>query len=354
MQARVAHLSSARKFLALVTPIALLAALPLVHFWFQEAKNENLIILWLGVGFATASAKNILDQQFLIANGDYLRAALGYLITPIITLVAILLSAVTSTFTLQSALLIVAVAPVATTLFGFFLTKNATRNTARKVTALGVARASAPFMFVLFAEALVNRFDQALAFPVLGAKEAGIYSVAALIGVIPLQVSYSISNSALLGMRDGSLVKSAQELARLGLVIPIVTVPVLSVGSYILIPLIFGEEFRGAIPVTSISLVAGSIASVNLVASQSLILSGSGRRLKNAPLLGLGLGLASMLALGPSFGAIGAALASTIGYATTFLAMLGRQAFSTKLLAVKGEDFLTIARLLGIRGGAGK
>jgi O-antigen/teichoic acid export membrane protein len=161
------------------------------------------------------------------------------------------------------------------------------------------------------------RIDQVLLSPLSGAFQLGIYAVAASVSEIPVLVNSAIRETAFTHISDQSMgLGNTGELSRVSTIIVIALCVPLGALSPIFIPLLFGQDFSGAVPVLIILLLAtglsnpGSIAGVGLAASglphlRSLALVGA--CIVNIPML---------ILLVPSLGATGAAIAALLGYLT--------------------------------------
>ena len=118
----------------------------------------------------------------------------------------------------------------------------------------------------------------------------------------------------------------------------IVPVVVLACTTPLLIPLIFGEGFRGSVSITLICLCGSVLLTVNYVASQMLVAQDKGVLMTAAQLVGLGLSVASMFVLGPALGGAGAALASVAGWLlTTVASVRALRLTATSLLFDAGD-----------------
>lgn len=75
------------------------------------------------------------------------------------------------------------------------------------------------------------------------------------------------------------------------------------------------------------------------VGSIVLVAEDQGVRLTRAQLLGLAVGIAGLVLAGPPFGAVGAAVASTIGYAVLLVAIMHGLRVSPSVLIPTGGAF---------------
>lgn len=176
------------------------------------------------------------------------------------------------------------------------------------------------------AEASSYRLDQAVALPIIGAAEAGYYSVAAAIAMLPFAVGQAIGSAvyeqvATTGQPEQRRLYIGASIRYAGMLATGTTCLVAAITPWA-VPLAFGHEFAPAIRATLIAL-AGSVAvAVSYVASALLTAQGRGWAMTRAQVLGLFVGIAALFLWGPALGAVGASLASSLGYVTTLLMSL--------------------------------
>jgi len=197
------------------------------------------------------------------------------------------------------------------------------------------------------------RIDQVLLSPLSGAFQLGVYAVAASVSEIPVIVNSAIRETAFTHISDQSKGSgNTGELSRVSTIIVIMLCLPLGALSPIFVPLLFGHDFSGAVPVLIILLLAtglsnpGSIAGVRLAASglphlRSLALVGA--CIVNIPML---------ILLVPSLGATGAAIAALLGYLTASniciaVAVFRNNAKFGDYYRFRSSDFRKVWQLLG-------
>lgn len=179
-------------------------------------------------------------------------------------------------------------------------------------------RRGAPYSGSTLAEALSFRLDQVVALPVLGAHGAGLYSIAATIGLLPLAAGEASATAVFKQVvtQDGDPASRHERagLVRLNILLGVLICLFGALTVPVAVPVLFGEGFRGAVLPTIVSLAGAFSLVVGQACTVLLIASDSGWRLSLAQIVGLGAGVLILLVLGPKYGAFGASLASTIGY----------------------------------------
>ena len=202
------------------------------------------------------------------------------------------------------------------------------------------------------AEAAAYRLDQAVALPVIGASQAGLYSVAVTIGLIPYALGQAIgavSFKALLSEDAVLARRRAANTLRGALLGGILLCAALAAGVPLIVPLVFGQAFAQAVLPTECALL-GSVAVVfGYVASSALTAFDLGWRMTVAQLAGLGSGILALLVLGPPFGALGAACASSIGYLVNAALAFTATSLGAAALLPRRGDVRRLWRLI-VRG----
>jgi O-antigen/teichoic acid export membrane protein len=167
------------------------------------------------------------------------------------------------------------------------------------------------------AGALISRADQVILAQVSPAEELGFYVIAVSLA--------ELSSFAVLAVSDVVLSSTAksENLDRLALgarlavlVTSIVAIP-LAVVAPVLLPFLFGEAFRPAVPVAQLLLLAGIVQHAGFVVGAGLSALGVPGRVSVAQFAGLFVSIALLLGLAQFGGAVAASVASLVGYATT-------------------------------------
>ncbi|MCS5716756.1 hypothetical protein N1027_01250 [Herbiconiux sp. CPCC 205763] len=282
------------------------------------------LVAAIGVVLTPLMSSWLTDNSVLLASGRYRAQLLLLVAQPATYLILVLvfwLSGMASTMT-------VLIANIAGNAITFLMGQILVR-----VSIFGEAdnswhllKSGVRFSGSALAEAATNRLDQVLALPLLGAYNAGLYSVAVTIGGIPIAVGQALGASY---FRPAAVAKEEQrraivgEGARAGAALAIVTCAVLAAIVPFGVPLLFGAEFAPAVPITLIYLIGSVFMVTAYVYSMLLAALGRGGAMSIAQLASLAVSTILLFALAPSLAAPGAALASTAGYITliVFLAV---------------------------------
>jgi lipopolysaccharide/colanic/teichoic acid biosynthesis glycosyltransferase/O-antigen/teichoic acid export membrane protein len=190
------------------------------------------------------------------------------------------------------------------------------------------------------------RFDFILLGALAGPAVLGIYAVASkfaeLMRLAPTALNYVLyPRFARLGADEATT--EARRLLPQATALTLIMTPVVAVGTFIGLPLIYGKVFRSAVTPAEIIIIGLSIEGAAAVSSAFLL--GRGRPGLNS--VGMGVGAAITVTLDiiliPRYGALGGAITSAITYLTTtmVLVLLARRQFR----ATTGTDGHALARL---------
>lgn len=190
-----------------------------------------------------------------------------------------------------------------------------------------LAREGLRFSGASLAETATNRMDQAIALPLIGATQAGYYAVATTIVTIPFAFGQALGAAYFTPIVRAEAGEPRRRLqrqsARSAFALAFACYPLLCLATPLMVPLLFGTDFAGAVPVVWVASVGGFAMTSGYVISMALAAEGRGGRMSVAQTVALVVSIGSLFLLGPVLGAIGAALASTLGY-VAMLFMLAR------------------------------
>ena len=215
----------------------------------------------------------------------------------------------------------------------------------RQSSTVGIARSEfIRFSLAAFPGVLATistaRLDQVIGLPLIGSRELGLYAVAVSIAELAMVVPVA-ARTALLGYRSyPGVARDQQQLSRVVVAVTAAACVVLGIGSWVLIPPIFGQEFQGAVVPCLILLVATVVYSASTSLSAILLSLGRAGSQSRKLVLGSVVGVGSLIAL-RRFGAEGASLATLLGYTTTALLCCAELARSHGLSA---RDSLRLQR----------
>ena len=166
-----------------------------------------------------------------------------------------------------------------------------------------------------------RRLDQALALSLIGASGAGIYAVAVSMGTLTLPVAQAISAGALASLVAGGhsvYGRVIRQSAGVSAVISLALAPIL----WAAIPMLFGVEFVGAVPVAFVILAGSHFANVGYVCVTACMAAELGGRMTAVQIAGMLISFGVALSLGPSWGASGVAAGMGVGSLLTFIVYL--------------------------------
>ncbi|WP_425840218.1 lipopolysaccharide biosynthesis protein [Microbacterium sp. PA5] len=183
-------------------------------------------------------------------------------------------------------------------------------------------REGASFAGSQLAEAASYRLDQALALALIGSTEAGFYAVAATVAMVPFAAGQAVGAAAFQRLADESGGRERQlnlsaTVVRFGFVAATLASLLLAVMTPWAVPFVFGSQFAPAVIPTLLALIGSTAVASTYVLNSVLVAQGRGWLMTLSQVSGLTVGMALLLLLGPSLGAVGAAVASTLGYLVT-------------------------------------
>jgi O-antigen/teichoic acid export membrane protein len=196
------------------------------------------------------------------------------------------------------------------------------------------------------------RIDQVLLSPLAGAFQLGIYAVAASISELPVVLNAAIRDTVFTHISDQSVTtENIGELSRVSTILVMALCIPIGASSPFLIPLFFGEDFSGAVPVLLILLLATALANPGSIAGVGLSASGF-PHLRSFALVGACIvNIPMLILLVPPLGAIGAAIAALLGYVTASticiaLAVFRHDAQFGDYYRFRSSDFRKVVQLL--------
>jgi O-antigen/teichoic acid export membrane protein len=161
---------------------------------------------------------------------------------------------------------------------------------------------------------LVLRVDQALIAPLVGVAQLGYYAVAVSLAEVPSTLQLAMRDVMFVTATDRNDPHLIARGSRVLLIVTTVLAVIGAVASPVALPLLFGADFRPAVRMAQILLVAGIPAGVTMVVGAGLMSSGRPRSRAIAQLVGLAVNVALLFVLVPPLGAIGASWTALISY----------------------------------------
>ncbi|SCL52938.1 Membrane protein involved in the export of O-antigen and teichoic acid [Micromonospora citrea] len=191
------------------------------------------------------------------------------------------------------------------------------------------------------------RLGQIIGLPLIGARELGYYAVAVSVAEIPM-VMATAARSMLMGRQASGDVRAATQVARLAVLASGVACSVLALIAGFAVPLVFGTAFTPAVAPTIILCAATVLYACMTIYSAALLAHNRPAWSSTALVTGSLAGVVALLVLA-RFGAVGAAVASFIGYAVTMIITalgVGRvpELRSLRMLTVPYDDDLRLIR----------
>ncbi|WP_395156878.1 lipopolysaccharide biosynthesis protein [Ilumatobacter sp.] len=168
------------------------------------------------------------------------------------------------------------------------------------------------------AEAASYRLDQAMALPLAGAFQAGLYSVAAMASLIPLALGQALGTASFrliaTAPREEQRNEAIIQLLRSATFFSLAMAGAMAIATPVFVPTVFGAEFVGAVIPTLIALGGSVPLVIAYVGSTALTALGRSWALTVTQLSGVLVNVLALVILAPRYGAIGLAAASAVGY----------------------------------------
>ena len=191
---------------------------------------------------------------------------------------------------------------------------------------------SSPTMAATIPHWLNLKLDQLIVIALLDARALGLYVVAVAWSSAAHPLAAVVAHNAvpaLAGAKDTW--QRSRTVYRTGTVAAIGTSVLLLAATPTLLPLIFGVEFQGAIPVALVMVLAGAVEAINAVGAECLRGVGRPRAVMVAECIGLAVTVVALPILVLVGGIMGAACASLLSYSVILVAQ-------QRLMRVSRED----------------
>ncbi|GCE76121.1 hypothetical protein CBZ_11770 [Cellulomonas biazotea] len=199
---------------------------------------------------------------------------------------------------------------------------------------------------------LLSRVDQTLMTPLSSAYQLGLYVVAVNVSELPLVIHRAVRDVTFVTDAHRSEDSRLAAAARISTLICTVVAVVLGVSMIWWLPLLFGAEFGPAVPIAWLLLVAVVISTPGSIAGAGLSARGRPGLRSIALVIACVLNIGMLVLLVPTYGAMGAAWATVLGYVVSSGL---NQYFLRRLFGVSMLSFYGVRRsdLVILRGYAG-
>lgn len=278
-----------------------------------------MLIAWTGVvNLPGMTAANILQ-----AHRKLRKLAIYRVMFNLVTLMAVVVFAVTGELTVAWVAVAFAIARIATGLYGLVSTAWPSPGPS--------ARLGPLFRYGLKAvpgsigTLLNNRLDQLVIAPMVSLSDLGLYAVAAGTSFPPTALAMSMASGSFATVsHDGHLGRegSAATAIRHGLLVSAIAAAALALVAPLLVPFVYGSAFSGAV-VPTVILLGGSVAwGGQLVASQCANALGYPSYASISEVAGLCVTVGGLALFVPEYGIVAAAIVSSAAYVTRLLVTL--------------------------------
>jgi O-antigen/teichoic acid export membrane protein len=298
---------------ALAVGVLALPLVPLVATLL--AADRDLVHTYLLVGLAAAPVLVLLNVLSAIAVGtEQLPVMVAVrVLAPALSLVALIVLWALDSLTVGSA----AIANLGGQLAVFIPAATVLRAPGRFEVVPALARRAAGFGLRAWPGTLgalaAARLDQLFMIPIVSAEDLGYYVVAYTVSTGPAVIgtAFQAVISPRVAREDTRAVSRG---SRLLLPLLLATAGALAVLSPVLLPFLFGADFRAAVPLSLILLGAAVPGQLSVYLGQMLSAAGYPTLYTNGHLIAFGITLPGLILTLPTFGVYGAAVVSCVAY----------------------------------------
>jgi O-antigen/teichoic acid export membrane protein len=340
-----------RVAIVMVVPAALFALLA-TSTVLSSLDDQGRLAAFVGITAGPLMVSWMVDTGVLGARRRFAAVALMQITQPVVFVAGIVLLAITGHISVAGVIWSNFAGSAMTFLFGLLLNRVSLRGESEPWRPL--IKGSFKVFGAQASDAAYQRLDQVIMLPLLGAHQAGLYSIAVTIGTLPVFVAHAIAAPVFADV-SGSVGRAREkvtgEAVRAALAVGLAAAAFLAVVSPWLVPLLFGEEFREALPAVYFAIAGSIFLVVNTSVGEVLSASNRGVRLTIAQGSGLVMCLSLLLIFGPQGGAFAAAIANASGIATALIVMLFALRTPAHHFVPRPSDVGLVFRRLLSRGG---
>ncbi|MDC7121644.1 oligosaccharide flippase family protein [Cellulomonas fimi] len=308
----------------------------------------EVTVFVLAMATVPAFVQVLNDQSVLVARSDFRGIAALQSAQPLSYALAVVVGWVSGELSLVWVIGAYSASLVVASVIGRALVHVPLRGDRLELSA--IVRDGLPYAGSQAAEVATSRADQAVMVLVIGAHGAGLYSVAALLGSLPLVLAQTVGMAAFarLARIDEERRPAARSLViRVSVLLGVVSGALLAICCPWLVPLLFGPPFAAAVPASIVLTAAAPLVVCAHVGTSVLAAEGRGHAMTVAQVAGLSIGLALLVALGPRAGVVGAAVASVLGFATvTVIVLAYLRVRPAALVRYRRSDLGAVRRIL--------
>ncbi|MCW3468055.1 oligosaccharide flippase family protein [Rhodococcus pyridinivorans] len=303
-------------FLSLLPAVPLGAVLAVTLF--SGMPQSALVWLMAGLLVTPFVVQRNSAVSFFVVGREFRRISIVNIAQPIFFFISIIALGVLGNLTVTTVVASQTISMALACLTTMSLVKVPWRGARFPIRAL--ARESLLASGAQISEIASYRLNQLILLPVIGSAALGYYAVAVNVALAPAPIGQAISSSTFSEFarasgdeRHKKVADSLQSCCYLAIVVALV----IAVLSPLLIPLAFGQEFRPAVLATIIMSAGLVFVICNFLLTSALVADGRSGAASNAQLVGFAGGTVMLFVLAFPFGLVGAAIASTIGFALT-------------------------------------
>ena len=305
--------------------LAVIGAIPLSHLL---GGDREIVVVYLQVGLFLTPVGVILFtvSGLIVGESRWDLLAASRVIATVVPVVVIVLLLLAGQLSVGSAAATTLLALLASSMVPLRLVRRLRRlpfdlRRVREATTFGVKS-----WLTTISSTTNHRFDQVLMVGIVSSRELGLYAVAVSIATLSSGLILAVSHALYprVSRGDGDLAARACRMTLTLVAAAAVVLAALSPG----IPFVFGDEFRDAVAMTLILLLASLPLSAGVILASALTAAGNPAAPMRAELVAAAITIPALVLLLPIYGGTGAAVVSLIAYGTKS-GMLWRSATNT-------------------------
>jgi len=316
-----------------VSLISVVVAIPLSH---AIGAGRPVVVAFVQIGLFSMPLSVLLFNLAGLAVGEsrWNLYAAGRLVASTMSVVVLVALAVTGMLTVGSA----AAAYLLSGLFGSLVLIRTVRGVRRLTFNLRSSAAATRFgarAWLSQVGGIANsRLDQVLMAALVPSRELGLYAVAVTIASVAQGLIQGVSTALFPRVAEGDPDIAARACRVTALIVSITAI-IVAVMTPSMIPFVFGQGFRAAVPMVLILLVATVPLAATIVLASALVAVNEPAATMRAELAGLAITIPALIVFLPSSGGLAAATVSVVAYSIRFAIQLAaaRRAFSRPALS---------------------
>lgn len=344
---REATVRAARLVCLAMTIPAALAGFALTSTLFSSLEPAAMTATLAGFAASPVMISWMCDTGVLVAQRRLGAVAIMQCTQPLVFVVGLVIVWALGYISVASVVWCSIAGSVATAALGLVLNPVSVRGQMTSPPAL--VRSSIPFLGTHAIDAGYRRIDQLIMLPILGAHQAGIYSVAVTVATIPIFVAQALAARVFADVAQSepqSVERVSGEVVRSAVVAGLTSAFALALAAPLLIDVVFGPAFAPALVPAWIAIAASVPTVVSVTLVELISTNRRGWQLSAVMAAGMVTVVALLLAFGGKGGAVAASTASASAAVVVIIGLLAIARIPMRHLVPRPSDLTRTARRL--------